>query len=942
MRDENTCTRSPQRAVATVVLLFTSLALVALPLAWRAGHRTGATARRGCSAAGVASAGDRAMLMHSGARPSPLPPAAAAAAAGALARAPPSRPRQRRRRRRAQLQNYMSTPKKSRTNGNTTSAGRGGPGLNMSSLADHVVLDEPVGLSGYLMRLVPLVGSIIVTFFGTKISTMMRIFSVFWASAAPGIMTAIKPYVQDPNTEITVSACLGVFGGLYAGALASFASLKKRTFGMRVQGMAVGYIVSSMAQGLFVGFLLANVPAAAAYLDWINLAFTTGLGAAIGQLSVKYEDIVSIAATAVVGSYSQLQILVSTGITSLRGLSAAAMVGGAFGCHDWVCVTTLLFFALLAVAGTLNQLKMNKLLVAMEADEDFEGSNRYENLIVKLNEKFALFYAINDVVKEAGAMADLSQEELEKLAKKHEQLYLQIATIASDAALVVVSGSLITSVIETVFSGALQSAAVWGMALLITLVGGLSIALAVIAVLAHRVQDDDEREKAERKYLYYASVLMPAQLALCILVKLSLPDSVVRIQQLQYFFDIDTYDPGTKALLVEKMGATFTILSTLLLATAVSWSIVTKAMGGQLYLVSQASTFATKLLLGCGGCIALVAFLEGAFDTYAGNAQLWLYRTLGFIGIATVGMCALGIRGLRTYETSGDKSMLKVYYYLLLAFMAVNLVLAGVVVYFISVVDDSKHSLSEHVDQTWEAVKDEFSHEHPSATKEDFVELFKSGFQVVQLSGVVVMPVQGAALYGVRTLLRSGGKIEAMSTRLVAHADDATSGDALSGVPDVAGVVEHNRDADAQETANPLASGGGALSEGADGNAGAKKEATKAAKVAAKAAKKNKGKKDKAEGGDPNLLNRLNDSALKSLKEEKEVAQLKALWEKVDLDGSGALDEDEVRAVLDGMGKTLGDDEFKKAMVRRPPPSIQLPCFVRIPALLWSFVACLW
>ena len=77
------------------------------------------------------------------------------------------------------------------------------------------------------------------------------------------------------------------------------------------------------------------------------------------------------------------------------------------------------------------------------------------------------------------------------------------------------------------------------------------------------------------------------------------------------------------------------------------------------------------------------------------------------------------------------------------------------------------------------------------------------------------------------------------------------------------------------------------------------------------------------------------------VKEEEEKKQLKELWEKVDLDGSGALDESEVRAVLKGMGKDLSDGEFKKAMVRRPPASVQLPCFVRISGMPFC-LACLW
>ena len=56
-----------------------------------------------------------------------------------------------------------------------------------------------------------------------------------------------------------MSAFLGVVGGIYAGAVSSFVALKNRGFGMRVQGMAVGYIVSNMLQAFVVGFILEKV-----------------------------------------------------------------------------------------------------------------------------------------------------------------------------------------------------------------------------------------------------------------------------------------------------------------------------------------------------------------------------------------------------------------------------------------------------------------------------------------------------------------------------------------------------------------------------------------------------------------------------------------------------------------------------------------------------------
>ena len=83
---------------------------------------------------------------------------------------------------------------------------------------------------------------------------MVRMFSVFWAGAAPGIIPAIAPFMRSPpETQITVATVIGVGGGLYAGGVSAFVAIKNKGFGMRVQGVAVGYCISTITQSLFIG-----------------------------------------------------------------------------------------------------------------------------------------------------------------------------------------------------------------------------------------------------------------------------------------------------------------------------------------------------------------------------------------------------------------------------------------------------------------------------------------------------------------------------------------------------------------------------------------------------------------------------------------------------------------------------------------------------------------
>ena len=57
-------------------------------------------------------------------------------------------------------------------------------------------------------------------------------------------------------------------------------------------------------------------PEADDYVEWLMFGFTLTLGAMIGQLSMTYEDLVSIFATSCMGTYALLQIFCSFGPSS--------------------------------------------------------------------------------------------------------------------------------------------------------------------------------------------------------------------------------------------------------------------------------------------------------------------------------------------------------------------------------------------------------------------------------------------------------------------------------------------------------------------------------------------------------------------------------------------------------------------------------------------------
>ena len=43
-------------------------------------------------------------------------------------------------------------------------------------------------------------------------------------------------------------------------------------------------------------------------MEWVMMAFTFALGAFIGKLSVRFEAVINVVATAIIGAYVQMQV----------------------------------------------------------------------------------------------------------------------------------------------------------------------------------------------------------------------------------------------------------------------------------------------------------------------------------------------------------------------------------------------------------------------------------------------------------------------------------------------------------------------------------------------------------------------------------------------------------------------------------------------------------
>ena len=70
-----------------------------------------------------------------------------------------------------------------------------------------------------------------------------------------------------------------------------------------------------------------------------------------------------------------------------------------------------------------------------------------------------------------------------------------------------------------------------------------------------------------------------------------------------------------------------------------------------------------------------------------------------------------------------------------------------------------------------------------------------------------------------------------------------------------------------------------------------------------------------------------------------ELKRLKRVWKRVDSDGSGTLDHDEVKAIFIEMGKTLSQREFMRAMDQIDSDGSGEVDFKEFSLVLWNYLS---
>ena len=152
--------------------------------------------------------------------------------------------------------------------------------------------------SFYVLGLIPLASSLFVTLFGQRIASVITLGTVFVSAASATISAALN----DGTDEFTPSKFIGICSGLFAGGTALKVAAGNVKFAYGVQGASIGAVASRVSVNLWRPRLLWLIPELEPYLGWVDMSAGVAFGAGAAWISNAYRNIISIFATAAMGT----------------------------------------------------------------------------------------------------------------------------------------------------------------------------------------------------------------------------------------------------------------------------------------------------------------------------------------------------------------------------------------------------------------------------------------------------------------------------------------------------------------------------------------------------------------------------------------------------------------------------------------------------------------
>jgi hypothetical protein len=249
--------------------------------------------------------------------------------------------------------------------------------------------------------------------------------TVFASSAATGITTALRD--REPGSDVTAEQFMGVGAGVYAGGVATKVATGSIKFAYGVQGAAIGAMMSKVSVMVWKPKLLWLVPElekSEKLMNWLDLTVASAMGGLGMWVANAFKAIISVVATAVIGTLGFVGVAAGYGIPGVENFTLENLATNGLNCEDDDCWTALGGVIVMAIGGTVNQMKMAEIDITMPA------SSTYERYLQLIESKMALIFKMAEFIENS---ADMDMEDLMEECMEARERFSKYINIGSNA-----------------------------------------------------------------------------------------------------------------------------------------------------------------------------------------------------------------------------------------------------------------------------------------------------------------------------------------------------------------------------------------------------------------------------------------------------------------------------------------------------------------------------
>ncbi len=634
--------------------------------------------------------------------------------------------------------------------------------------------------AGWIILMVPFFVFLVFVFFGRHLSSLFRMvvgagacsMQILWPALAPfiarcGIGVAryaphlhMQPprcfsHVSFARSEGVAAACDAdrppltadvVFDIAFATLVAVLAGYTCRqivTFGNAVQGFTLGFVVASWTTDLWIGSITQEMS-----MDFVVLIISALFGAGGAVLNILFPVVVSMIGSSVIGSFCCCQIFCIIGYfnnwQSTFPISLLAAGLGVAGCDSYACYAYLLVWVVLAMAGIAVQYWSARV---EDNVEDKKPVTVTERILYKLHQGFKMLLDMEASIAEHSEYH--SKEEMQELAEQHAATWAAAATAISDVCLLTFGASLVVCGAELLFRSVYSITEVY-----LIFTGLLAIIFTLHEMQVHSNVTVAQRVRQFDIYIWGVFICIPfAATGFFVSLSLGLDADPLGLHDdfgVDKIRDIPSADGSMtfRTFFMRHMQVAMVAFFGLTISSIITCTVVSKNVGGWLYLMRKIQKFVAGLLLVYGAVIAYVGFELVPDETFTG---MWIFQLVGGVGVLMVVTGCIGVCGnyvLRA-KPGGDKersfvakSVMPVFVGLLFVLLALNLIVflaAGVWASnaHVNVAEDWSHINSTLASYCEAQSARSTSNEPCHLTQDEFAAEVQASLQLAMAVGIV-------------------------------------------------------------------------------------------------------------------------------------------------------------------------------------------------------------